>query len=200
MAVGLVFLLLPLAGGLAEREQPDVTVRDVDFIELPEPPEEEEPAPEQAEEEASPAPQPELAQAREAVPLAPLAVEGAGPPMPVAMTGSLASVDFPLADAPAAMPEVFALNEVDVRPVPLVQTPPRYPLELRRARVEGEAVMRFIIDAEGKVGKITVESATHDSFGKASEEAIRQWRYKPAQRIGKPVTVEVRIAVPFNLR
>ncbi len=200
LAVLLVFLLLPLASRVTEQEKPDTTVRDVDLIALPKPPEEEETVAEEAVAETESALSPELSAETEAVELSPLAVEGSGPPMPMANTGDLAMPEFPLANAPSAMPEVFALNEVDVRPVPLVQKPPVYPWELRRSRVEGEAVMRFIVDAEGRVGDIEVESATHESFGQASIEAIRQWRYKPAQKDGKPVACTVRTPMPFKLR
>lgn len=200
LGVGVVFLLLPLAGGLQEKPSPDATVREVELLRLPAPPEEEQPAAEEVQAEAVSAPQPQWSRQAEAVALAPLAVEGSGPPMPASLTGDLALVEFPLAHGPAAMPEVFAINEVDTRPVALAQKPPVYPWELRRSRVEGEAVMTFTIDAEGRVGEIRVESATHESFGQASAEAIRQWRYKPAEMNGKPVACMVRMTLPFNLR
>jgi len=200
VAVLLVFLLLPLAGGFAERKKPDLRVRDVDLIELPEPPEEESPVNEETEHVPEVDSRPEWSDRSEVVPLAPLVVDSAGPPMPAVSAGDLAVPAFPLAETPSLMPGTFGLNEVDVRPVPLVQKPPVYPWEMRRARREGYAVMTYTIDVEGRTSEIAVESASHEAFGQAATEAVRQWRYRPARRGGEAVACLVRIEVPFNLR
>lgn len=97
---------------------------------------------------------------------------------------------------------VFTEEQVDV-PVqadtvrPVV---PRYPEELRRAHVPGEARVEFVVDTLGKVETETlnVASATHPLFGQAARDAIFSAEFLPAQRQGRRVRQLVLLTVRFG--
>jgi protein TonB len=60
--------------------------------------------------------------------------------------------------------------------------PPRYPESLRRAGVEGDVVVRFLVDTLGRVDMRTVEvmRSTHEAFTAAVRETLSKLRFSPA--------------------
>jgi TonB family protein len=95
--------------------------------------------------------------------------------------------------------QVFELGQLDQPPRATVQGPPRYPAALRKKNVSGEAVVEFIVNAQGGIAWTNVVSATHPDFGDAAAEAIRKWKFSPAIRAGKPVAVRMRVPIAFSL-
>lgn len=196
---GLVFVLLPIAGELTKEPPADVTVRNIDLITLPEPPEEIVP-PEAKETEIFAAePTPTFEKKETTVDLKPLEVQSATA-VPSVPAGEFALPEFSLTQLPTAMPEVFSIGEVDKRPVPISRVAPQYPWELRRSRTEGEVVILLIVEANGTVSKVEVESSTHSGFEQTSIDAVRKWRFKPAEFKGKAVSCVMRVPIPFQLR
>ncbi|WOO42091.1 TonB family protein [Rubellicoccus peritrichatus] len=196
---GLVFVLLPVAGELTKEPPADVTVRSVDLITLPEPPEEVVPPEPKKTEIFAAEPTPAFEKKETSVDLKPLEVESktAVPSIPSA---DFALPEFSLAQMPSAMPEVFSIEEVDHPPVPISRIAPQYPWELRRSKTEGKVVIVMIIDANGAVSKVEVESSTHSGFEQPSIEAVLKWRFEPARMNGKSVSCIRKIQIPFQLR
>jgi len=60
--------------------------------------------------------------------------------------------------------------------------PPRYPESLRRAGVEGDVVVKFVVDTTGRIDMNTVEvmRSTHDAFTTAVRETLAKLRFAPA--------------------
>lgn len=60
--------------------------------------------------------------------------------------------------------------------------PPRYPESLRRAGVEGDVVVKFVVDTTGCVDLRSVEivRSTHDAFTTAVRETLAKLRFAPA--------------------
>ena len=60
--------------------------------------------------------------------------------------------------------------------------PPRYPESLRRAGVEGDVVVKFVVDTTGMVEMQTVEivRSTHDAFTAAARETLARLRFFPS--------------------
>jgi protein TonB len=78
---------------------------------------------------------------------------------------------------------------------------PRYPDALKSVSIEGEVMMRYIVDARGRVepGSIQVLSATHKLFAEAVREALLHSRYRPAEAGGQPVRQLVEQPFIFKL-
>ena len=79
---------------------------------------------------------------------------------------------------------------------------PQYPTVLRAANVEGDAVLRFVVDSAGHVepGSVAVVAATHRLFADAAVRWILTTRYVPAQLGGKSVRQLVEQRVGFTLQ
>lgn len=64
---------------------------------------------------------------------------------------------------------------------------PVYPYALRRNKVKGKAKIGMLIDASGRVVKVTELEATHPEFSKALRAAVEGFRFEPAKLNGQPV-------------
>jgi TonB family protein len=75
---------------------------------------------------------------------------------------------------------------------------PEYPNVARQARVQGQVVMKAVIDKNGDIADLTLVSG-HPMLAPAAFAAVKQWKYKPYTRNGEPVEVETEITVSFSL-
>ena len=89
-------------------------------------------------------------------------------------------------------------TKVDTPPVPVRTPPPKYPPDLRREGVSGACSVTIVIDAKGTVTDAEIAKASHEGFKQPSLDAIKQWKFKPAQKDGKTVKVRVTVPLVFN--
>jgi periplasmic protein TonB len=75
---------------------------------------------------------------------------------------------------------------------------PQYPPIARVARIQGNVVLKAIIDKEGTIQDLQLVSG-HPMLVPAAIEAVRQWRYRPYLLNGQPVEVETTVTVIFVL-
>lgn len=100
-------------------------------------------------------------------------------PSPPPSTG--ASVAPPVALAPAAATGASA-PPVNAQRRALAQPQPAFPREALREGVnEGRVVAQLSVAADGRVTDVALLSSTPSrSFGRAAQQALRDWRYEPA--------------------
>ena len=75
---------------------------------------------------------------------------------------------------------------------------PAYPTLAKAARVQGEVVLKAVIDVNGSIQNLQLVSG-HPMLVPAAITAVQQWRYKPYLLNGQPVEVETTITVIFSL-
>ena len=75
---------------------------------------------------------------------------------------------------------------------------PKYPTNLKALRVTGEVLTQFRIDEKGNVISPTVVKSSNRSFNNNVINALRQWRFSPAERNGEAVEIEARLLFLFN--
>jgi TonB family protein len=88
----------------------------------------------------------------------------------------------------------------DLAPKPRVKNAiqPVYPPELAKQDVSGGAILEFVVDAEGKLARVTLMRASLPEFGAAALEAFKKWTFSPAIKDDKPVESRWRIAIAFE--
>ena len=64
--------------------------------------------------------------------------------------------------------------------------------------MQGVAVVELIVDSKGRPRDIRVKRSLRPDFDKCAIDAVRQYKFDPAMRRGKPVAVEVTIEVNFR--
>ncbi|MEK9179847.1 MAG: energy transducer TonB [Patescibacteria group bacterium] len=84
-------------------------------------------------------------------------------------------------------------------PVCIYCPDPEYTEEARKGRHMGVVVLWTIIDENGRVKEVRVQKTLGMGLDEAAARAVTNWRFKPAERNGKPVPVYMTIEVTFHL-
>lgn len=77
---------------------------------------------------------------------------------------------------------------------------PDYTEEARRAGLEGDVLLEIVVRQDGSVGDVRILKGLGGGLDRRAVDAVRKWRFSPAQRFGTPVDVMVEVAVEFRLR
>lgn len=75
-----------------------------------------------------------------------------------------------------------------------------YTEDARQRGVSGDVVLEIVVRRDGSVGDVKVLQGLAGGLNDRAVQAVRQWRFSPAQRQGAPVDVIVEVAVEFKLR
>lgn len=89
-------------------------------------------------------------------------------------------------------------NVVNAGPQPFIGPTPEYPDTLVRQKLKGDAVIAFTISKTGRVLQARVTSASKPEFGDAALTAIRQWRFLPEVKDGKPLATPAEMPFAFE--
>jgi TonB family protein len=94
--------------------------------------------------------------------------------------------------------QAFSAKDVQQVAVASVALPVRYPKDLKDMNVEGEVVVRFVVDTTGSMrpGSLTVVRSSHAGFTRAVTDALRTMRFHPA-RVGG-IAVSQLVEEPFT--
>ena len=76
----------------------------------------------------------------------------------------------------------------------------QYTDEARRRGITGNVLLEIVIDRDGTVGEVSVRRGLGAGLDQRAIDAVRQWKFAPARRLGQPVDVIVEVAVEFMLR
>jgi TonB family protein len=76
---------------------------------------------------------------------------------------------------------------------------PRYNDYARKARLQGTSVLWVVIGSDGRVKDIKVQRPIGMGLDENALETVRTWRFKPSERDGQPVAVQVNVEVNFRL-
>jgi len=77
---------------------------------------------------------------------------------------------------------------------------PNYTEEARQRGAEGDVVLEIVVKRDGTVGDVRILQGLGHGLDRLAIDAVRQWRFSPAKRLGRPVDVVVEVAVEFKLR
>lgn len=84
-------------------------------------------------------------------------------------------------------------------PKVLKQIVPQYPLQARVNRVQGTAVYLVVIDKTGTPTDAIMVRSADPSLNYSGLEALRGWRFKPAEINGQPTACAVNIDINYKL-
>src|SRR5882724_2256237 len=92
----------------------------------------------------------------------------------------------PVANAVSFVGDYVTFNEAKPKFRPLHQEQPVYPEKLLEKRVEGFAVVAFLVELDGRTAQCQVVEASDAAFGEAARTAIARWQFSPPKFGGKP--------------
>jgi len=118
-------------------------------------------------------------------------------------TNKVAELQLPLpAPTVAKLPSDHGLFRVGggvSPPRPLFSPNPEYSDEARKAKYQGVCVLSLIVGPDGLPWNIRVARSLGMGLDEKAIEAVKQWRFQPAMKGGKPVAVAINVEVQFRL-
>lgn len=76
---------------------------------------------------------------------------------------------------------------------------PDYTEDARRAKKQGTCVLWLIVDSTGRPRDIRVARGLGFGLDAKAIDAVKQWKFQPALKDGKPVDVQISVEVEFHL-
>ncbi len=81
-----------------------------------------------------------------------------------------------------------------------ISTPdPEYSEEARKAKYQGTCILWLIVGPDGHPRDVKVARSLGMGLDQKAVEAVRQWKFEPAMKDGKPVAVQINVEVNFRL-
>jgi periplasmic protein TonB len=87
-------------------------------------------------------------------------------------------------------------------PVVIKQVKPAYTTAALQARIQGAVLMDVVVLPDGSVGDVRIIRSLDREKGLDEEaiKAVKQWRFRPGTRLGRPIPVLVSVELTFTLR
>ena len=83
--------------------------------------------------------------------------------------------------------------------VPTKQPLPEFPLRLRSAKIMGDVVVAFTVEADGKITGLRVVKGSEKEFEEAVLAAVAQWRFSPTRTSKGPVSTALEYVFVFQM-
>lgn len=83
-----------------------------------------------------------------------------------------------------------SLAELDRIPTPIIAVKPQYPAELADKGVKGSVTVEFYIDETGTIRVPAVSVKDDSQLSALAVAALRQWKFEPPTRNGRPVLLK----------
>lgn len=84
-------------------------------------------------------------------------------------------------------------------PRALFSPDPEYSEEARKAKYQGVVVLWLIVGPDGRPRDMKIARGLGMGLDQKAMEAVRQWKFEPAMKDGKPVAVQINVEVNFRL-
>lgn len=84
-------------------------------------------------------------------------------------------------------------------PVVVFKLEPEYSEQARKARVQGTVVLEGVIDEKGLTHALKVRDGLGFGLDEQAIDAVKQWRFRPATRDGKPLAIVGTFYLTFRL-
>lgn len=190
-----LFMILPVLQVITKPLAKDLTIRTVDVANVPPPP----PPPMEEEKPPEPEDEPPPPPAIDAEPLDLSQLELALNPG----VGGFGAGDFAInlqgiTGDSDEVDAIFSLSDLDQKPRVVYQPAPVYPPELARKNLQGTVYVLFIVDKTGRTCEFKVQKSTHPAFNNPALKAVKQWKFEPGKRKGKPVQFRMRVPITFQ--
>jgi TonB family protein len=94
---------------------------------------------------------------------------------------------------------VFRVGGGVSAPRVVFQPDPEYSEEARKAKYQGTCVLWLIVGPDGRPRDIRVTRTLGLGLDEKAIEAVKQWKFEPALKDGRPVAVQINVEVSFRL-
>lgn len=75
-----------------------------------------------------------------------------------------------------------------------------YPEKAKKDGIEGRVILRVLVDTDGSVRKALIQHSDSKLLNQAAIDAVKETKFTPALKNGKPIMVWVSIPINFKLK
>ncbi len=191
-----LFLVLPLMQAIGQKDDEQYVVEEVNIALEQAPPdvvEEEEEPPKDVED---PPEEPDL-ELEQPVMTSITQLDLIGGSGGVSIPGAETAINIDQAIGSSSGPDdLFDPGALDQPARVLFQAQPKMTPDLRK-KSPATVVLAMIVDKTGRVSDVNVIKSTNSDFNNAAVNAVKQWRFEPAQRGGKPIEARLMQTIEF---
>lgn len=102
--------------------------------------------------------------------------------------------------APTTKGPIYILHPHEMSPPhPTWDPEPEYSLQARKVKYEGTAIISLVVDASGATRDLQITRPLGLGLDENAVAAVSTWKFEPAQKDGKPVSVWIAVEVHFHL-
>ncbi len=95
---------------------------------------------------------------------------------------------------------IFSIGDLDQPPREISRIKPQYPPRAEMRRIEGTVKVRFLVDENGTVSRLSILEANPEGvFEDAVRRAVGRWKYAPGRIDGRAVATWVVAPITFTL-
>ncbi len=82
----------------------------------------------------------------------------------------------------------------------IYRKPPVYPAQARADKdvINGTVTLRVMVGEDGTAEAIQISKSLRNDYDRSALEAVKEWKFSPAMRDGKPVAVEMSININYS--
>jgi len=92
--------------------------------------------------------------------------------------------------------QVYNIGPGIVPPRPIHQVAPEHPQ--RGFRITGTVLIGLIVSSKGEPDAVHVIRSLEKDVDQSAVDAVKQWRFDPATKDGKPVAVRISVQIRFH--
>lgn len=93
----------------------------------------------------------------------------------------------------------FEFVKLDQTPVIKTRVPPQYPTVMRKAKIQGEVLVDFVVTSDGNVVKAFAAKSSHREFEAPAIAAVSKWKFKAGTKSGRAVNTHMQVPIAFSL-
>jgi TonB family protein len=120
----------------------------------------------------------------------------------VAAAATMSAVSVVPFSARAVQAKVYKPGNGVSLPTVVKEAKANYTQEALKRKIQGSVFMAVVVLESGDVGDVRISQSLDAEYGLDQEaiKAMKQWKFKPGMREGKPVSVELTIQMTFSLK
>ena len=100
----------------------------------------------------------------------------------------------------AAESRVYKPGDGVSAPILVKEVKPQYTVEAKKAKIQGTVTLECVVKTDGTVGEVEVITSLDAGLEQEAIKAVKQWRFEPGTKDGKPVPVLITLEMTFTLR
>lgn len=85
-------------------------------------------------------------------------------------------------------------------PIVIKEVRPNYSSDAMKRRVTGAVLLQCVVNRDGVPTRVEIIESLDEELDRAALEALKQWRFEPGKKNGKPVLVQIVVTMAFTMK